>query len=132
MFQTPLSFKGRIRRTEYAISVVGYLVAVGVIECLLSEYFGVDQKRNLFDFSGNVTRAIFRLVLNIPIIWFLLAQGAKRSHDLGRSGWWQLMLPLYWFMLVFVDGIPGTNEWGFNAAGVEEEEEEEDVAMAGN
>ena len=31
----------------------------------------------------------------IPIMWFLLAQGAKRCHDTGRSGWWQL-IPMFW------------------------------------
>lgn len=53
--------------------------------------------------------AVVALLFYIPFIWFLLAQGAKRCHDRGRSGWWQL-LPFYGILLLFFDGYPGDNE----------------------
>ena len=47
----------------------------------------------------------------IPIIWFFLAQGAKRCHDRGNSGWFQL-IPYYVFWMVFADSEPGSNQYG--------------------
>ena len=37
----------------------------------------------------------------------------KRCHDLGNSGWFQL-IPLYGFWMIFQDGIKGNNEYGIN------------------
>ena len=31
------------------------------------------------------------LLVGVISIWSLLAQGAKRCHDMNRSGWWQLL-----------------------------------------
>lgn len=53
------------------------------------------------------------LVIAIPALWFLLAQGAKRSHDLGNSGWYQL-IPFYVLWLLFQDSTYGDNEYGKN------------------
>jgi uncharacterized membrane protein YhaH (DUF805 family) len=61
--------------------------------------------------------SLIGFVLIIPMIWFLWAQGAKRCHDIGRSGWWQL-IPFYFFVLLFQDGDSGENEYGDNAKGI--------------
>jgi len=50
------------------------------------------------------------------LLWFLWAQGAKRCHDLGKNGWWQI-IPFYVLLLVFQDGQPGLNKYGFNPKG---------------
>lgn len=47
----------------------------------------------------------------LPVMWFLFAQGAKRCHDLGRSGWFQF-IPLYVFWMLFQDGKPLANRYG--------------------
>ena len=59
--------------------------------------------------------ALFGLVY-IPLLWFLYAQGAKRCHDLGNSGWWQI-IPFYIFWLLFQDGQTGVNKYGNNPKG---------------
>ena len=45
------------------------------------------------------------------MIWFLLAQGAKRAHDMGQSAWIQL-IPIYNISLFFIKGDAKTNKYG--------------------
>jgi len=94
MFANPFSFDGRIRRMEYGISMIIQGVLLQIISEIVIE-----------------TPAISILI--IPIIWFGLSQSAKRCHDLGNSGWWQI-IPFYGFWLLFQEGKPGSNEYGNN------------------
>jgi uncharacterized membrane protein YhaH (DUF805 family) len=57
------------------------------------------------------------LILMIPMLWFIWAQGATRCYDVGNSGWWQL-IPFYGLWLLFQDGQPGSNNYGENPKGV--------------
>jgi uncharacterized membrane protein YhaH (DUF805 family) len=57
-------------------------------------------------------------VLIVPYLVFILAIGARRLHDLGRSGWWQLLnilpiinLALAIYMVLFA-GEAGENQYG--------------------
>jgi uncharacterized membrane protein YhaH (DUF805 family) len=59
------------------------------------------------------TGSVIGLLILIPIIWFRLAQGAKRCHDIGKNGWWQI-IPFYIFVMLFQDGDLGRNEYGSN------------------
>ena len=56
------------------------------------------------------------LLFLLPGLIFFWAQGAKRCHDLGNSGWYQL-IPLYGLWMLFQDGIKGNNEYGINPKG---------------
>lgn len=91
-FNAPFSFNGFIDRTEWIISVLlfwGYyhLVVLGVA---LEEY-------NTF----------FMYIFLIPAYWFFFAQGVKRCHDRGNSGW-NILIPFYWVWLM----IAGTDREG--------------------
>jgi uncharacterized membrane protein YhaH (DUF805 family) len=107
MFRTPFSFKGRIRRREYAISFAVYIT-----------FFGLMNVINISSESGGskivegVVSILF-LALIIPVLWAFYAQGAKRCHDIGKSGWWQI-IPFFFFVLLFQDGSAGPNEYGEN------------------
>jgi uncharacterized membrane protein YhaH (DUF805 family) len=103
MFKDPFSFEGRIRRTEYGISVIIYASIVVLISLIVESSNG---------------DAAFLLIAYIPLLWFLWAQSAKRCHDVGNSGWWQL-IPLYGFWLLFQDGDAGTNQYGDNPKGIQ-------------
>lgn len=105
MFKTPFSFDGRIRRTEYGLSYLIYLV----FSVPFNLYFNLNVEP-----SGIVLMLFF--VLLIPFLWFLLAQGAKRCHDRGNSGWFQL-IPFYGFWMLFADSDHGPNEYGPNPKG---------------
>lgn len=106
MFKNPFSFNGRIRRTEYGLSYLIY-TAVGLPFDL---YFDSTEEPSL-------ALSICFLIILIPLLWFLFAQGAKRCHDRGNSGWFQL-IPFYIFWLVFADSDNGENEYGPNPKGI--------------
>lgn len=101
MFKRPFSFNGRIRRLEYGISFIFYFIWYVVID--------VMSKSS----DPSLAASIFILISFIPMVWFLWAQNAKRCHDRGNSGWYQL-IPFYFFVLLFGDGEDGDNEYGDN------------------
>jgi len=94
MFAAPFSFDGRIRRTEYAISSIIYVVAATLLRLLVKD-------------------APIFVLCYIPLLWFFWAQGAKRCHDRNASGWYQI-IPFYAFWMVFAEGDANTNAYGTN------------------
>ncbi|MBK1897776.1 DUF805 domain-containing protein [Chryseobacterium paridis] len=104
MFKNPFSFEGRIRRTEYGLS---YLIYVAI----------ALPFRILGEITDSLAVAIIFLALLLPVIWFMIAQGAKRCHDRGNSGWYQI-IPFYSLWMLFADSDPGPNEYGPNPKGV--------------
>lgn len=99
LFRRPFSIKGRIRRTEYGIS----LIIINVLAAILSMIIDSDS----------VTEAgiIFILLAFLALIWFQIAQSTKRCHDRGNCGWYQL-IPFYGFVLLFGEGEYDTNQYG--------------------
>jgi len=102
MFSNPFSFDGRIRRSEYGISFFIFFVGLVIINAIG---------------SSNKDAAMIFLAY-IPLYWFCWAQGAKRCHDVGNSGWWQI-IPFYVLWLIFQDGHAGFNEYGENPKGIQ-------------
>lgn len=96
LFSNPFSFDGRIRRTEYGVSFIITLFAYTFINEIMK--------------SGQYPMAALAY---IPVYWFYLAQGAKRCHDYGSSGWWQLV-PLCPFVMIFWKGQLEKNKYGYN------------------
>jgi uncharacterized membrane protein YhaH (DUF805 family) len=105
MFKNPFSFNGRIRRLEYGLSNLIFLV----IYIPLSLFLKSEPQSLFFLFAF-----LFGFVI---LFWFMLAQGAKRCHDRGNAGWWQL-LPFYGLILLFYSGDIGDNEYGPNPKGL--------------
>ena len=90
-FQRWTDFKGRSTRTEYW--------------WFLLFCFGASTISTIVDLSlglGGILEGITSLVLLIPS----LAVGARRLHDINRTGWWQLGL-LGWVLLL-VPGLVAT------------------------
>ncbi|GAB0156048.1 DUF805 domain-containing protein [Chryseobacterium sp. Alg-005] len=104
MFKNVFSFNGRIRRTEYGIS---YLIYICIIVPL----------RVYVDSANSSGAYLLFFAVYIPLLIVLLAQGAKRCHDRGNSGWFQL-IPFYVFWMLFADSDPGQNEYGPNPKGI--------------
>lgn len=92
MFSSPFSFNGRIRRMEYGISLLIYIFSYSLISIAIE--------------ANSVLAIIY-----IPLLWFIWAQGAKRCHDRGNSGWYQIV-PFYMFWMLFAEGDSHINEYG--------------------
>ena len=105
MFNNPFSFEGRIRRTEYGLSLI--IVAVARVT-LMMVIAGAAGNSSSADGVGGIF-----FLLSLPLYWCLIAQATKRCHDLGNSGWWQL-IPFYGFWLLFQNGEEQKNQYGEN------------------
>lgn len=94
-------FSGRADRPEFW----WFFLAVFVINTVVSRLPGI---------GGGVVSLVVTLALVLPS----LAAGARRLHDTGRSGWWQLLLliPLIGFIVLVVwwasAGEQNANQYG--------------------
>lgn len=108
MFSNPFGFEGRIRRMEYGISWIIYLSYAFLLGLLIG----------LLGLNDNPMVEVIALV---PAYWFIIAQNAKRCHDRENSGWYQL-IPFYGFVLLFLEGTSGENDYGPDPKGNDIEE----------
>jgi multidrug efflux pump len=102
ILKNPFSFNGRIRRTEYLVSII----IVMIVNSIIGKMFH----------DSSVVSMILKNLCEIPVMWFIFAQGAKRAHDIGKSGWWQL-IPIWNLLLIDQAGKPETNAFGESPKG---------------
>ncbi len=106
-------FSGRSRRKELWMFmlfnfIIGTALYVGGI-------VAADQ-------SSSLSSLLFELYFIYVLAALVpgLAVGARRLHDIGKSGWWQLIafVPLVGTIILIVfwvmDGQPGDNQYGPN------------------
>lgn len=98
-----LTVQGRIRRSIFWIR---WGVAA-VINFTLGVVMGAAPKSDII---------LLVLVGSLLTSAFILIQGAKRMHDVGKSGWY-FLIPIYNIILAFTDGTAGTNEYGEDPKG---------------
>lgn len=110
------SFEGRINRStwwmKYFLPILGISIALTIIDMILGTTFVIDP-------STGASQGILSLIFGIVSIWIGFAAGAKRLHDLNKSGWWQLLwfVPIIgwiWLLVLlgFLRGTVGPNRFG--------------------
>lgn len=92
--------EGRITRSEYIVTFILYLIVISVVS-------------KFFDSVTQVVSSIALIALPVYVFlyWILLAQGSKRCHDIGLSGWFQI-IPFFVFVMFFKDSDIGNNKYG--------------------
>jgi uncharacterized membrane protein YhaH (DUF805 family) len=104
VFSQYIGFSGRASRSEYWIWW-GFLVVV---------FVAIGAVALLFGSTGQVVASLVSLALFLPN----LAVTVRRLHDVGRSGFWLLLvfIPLIGGLVIFVflllDSQSEPNKWG--------------------
>lgn len=105
----PFSFKGRIDRRDYLISILKiFLFEIGINIIFLS--FGKLNFENLISI-----KFVFYALFNLLIAYYFLSQSSKRLHDLNKSSWNLILvifLPFYCLYLILVKGSSENNIFG--------------------
>lgn len=102
------NFNGRARRQEFWMFFLFFFIFY-VVLVIIDRILGLG-----------FLALIYSLALLVPY----LSVGARRLHDTGKSGWFQLLLliPLIGFIVLVVlwaqDSSPGDNQHGPNPKGV--------------
>lgn len=121
VFTNYANFRGRARRSEYwwwALAYIIIVIVLGFVERAVLGSGSADVASGdggvSASFNAGILSGLFMLASAIPY----LAVGARRLHDIDRSGWWMLIafIPLIgWLVLLYwyvQPGTPGTNRFG--------------------
>ena len=117
MFKHLFSFKGRMSRGEYWVSAIVTPIVTVIFFLLLTNL--------AFDPEGLLT-TLWMVAFFVAAIWYELAENTRRCHDLGRSGWWQL-IPFYGVWMLFAAGQKGPNQYGPDPKSEEEYQDPMDM-----
>jgi uncharacterized membrane protein YhaH (DUF805 family) len=97
MLHHPFSFNGRIGRFEYGLTFLANLAFLAACWDIVKS----EPSREI---------GVMVLVCFLINFWFFFAQGAKRCHDMGICGWYQL-IPFYMLYMIFKKA-DGNNKYG--------------------
>jgi uncharacterized membrane protein YhaH (DUF805 family) len=109
------TFGGRAQRAEYWYFAL-FNIIISVVLMLLDRVLGTGGS----DLGVGLLGGIYSLAVLIPSI----AVGARRLHDIERSGWWLLigLIPIIGFIVLIIwfvkDSQSGENKYGANPKGV--------------
>lgn len=89
-------FNGRATRTEFWMFLLIYII-IYIVLAVIDSFIGFP-----------ILSLVFALGLLIPS----LSIGARRLHDIGRSGWWQLimLIPLIGGIVLIVFWVMDSTE----------------------
>jgi uncharacterized membrane protein YhaH (DUF805 family) len=103
------NFSGRARRKEYLIFLIGSFIFGLLIGLMGIFVFGLNEQQ--LDKLGMISQLLFF----IPTI----AVGIRRLHDVGKSGWFFLLLLIpffnlyvFFYLMLIKKGDIGDNQYG--------------------
>ena len=108
-------FNGRARRKEYWMWTL-YCTIILLVSMVFDNLFGLTFELLGEDLGYGWLYLIFGIIQFIPG----LAVVVRRLHDVGKSGWYYLIvfIPLIGFIWILVllctDGVEEENKWGTN------------------
>jgi len=111
MFKNPFKLDGRINRTEYLISFIVFLMFIYSVPEIIESY----KEWSILE------------LLYIPLFWFIIAQGSKRCHDIGKAGCYQI-IPFFVLTMLFTTSDKGSNEYDIKSKDLINIERDEEVA----
>ena len=97
VLQKYADFNGRATRTEFWLFILIHCIILMALILVFSLLFGD---------LGVIILLVYALATYIPT----LAVGARRLHDIGRSGWWQLIGIVAFIMWMLPS--EGNNKYG--------------------
>lgn len=117
-----LSFKGRITKKEWVITMAVTVVVPWLVANYLALNFTMDETASLEDLmpsARDILGALAAFLLSSLLGWIYTASTVKRFHDIGKSGWnlcWAAIPVLGWIfilsLLLLAEESPGDNMYG--------------------
>ncbi len=100
------NISGRCSRKEFWVSYFLY-IPIGFLVVFFFSFVGYIISDNFGNIIGDITS-------NILLIWSYVAlftSSIRRSHDIGKSGWFML-IPIYNSFLLLRSSQQNENDWG--------------------
>jgi hypothetical protein len=98
MFKNVFSYRGRIRRAEFVLTLIGAYFSIFVVSAFLSviSYFF----------------PLFIFFYTLFVFFVIILQAAKRCHDMNVTAWLALVPIFNPLVLLFAEGTYGDNNYG--------------------
>jgi len=115
-------FRGRSRRKEYWMYTLFTLIAA-VIAAVIDNVLGTTFKIQVGEISQSIGYGYVYLIYALATFIPGLAVSVRRLHDVGKSGWFFLIIlipfigAVWLLVLLCTDGQLQTNKWGPNPKG---------------
>ena len=116
-FKNYINFNGRSRRSEYWWFCL-FNIIIGIILLILAFAFGKETTKNGYKIiEANKFFVILMWIYSIATFLPGLGLSVRRLHDIGKSGWYLLIvfIPFGGFILLYffcIDSENQSNEYG--------------------
>jgi uncharacterized membrane protein YhaH (DUF805 family) len=109
VFENYANFNGRARRSEYwyfALASAIISIILTIIDKIIGTTFGIAET--------GIISSLYSLLVLLPS----LGVGVRRLHDVGKSGWFMLIIlipiigVIWLLVLACTEGVQGSNNYG--------------------